>query len=44
MSLGTDYGRWFRNTEDILFGVEFLLVQLFLIYHLVRVLFYPGRR
>ena len=32
--------RWFKTLTDILFGIEFLLVQIFLIYHLIRALFF----
>jgi hypothetical protein len=32
-------GHWFEVAQNILFGLEFLLVQIFLIYHLVRTLF-----
>ena len=32
-------GPWFEATKDVLFGIEFLLVQVYLIYHLVRALF-----
>ena len=33
-------GPWFGSAENVLFGVEFLLVQIYLIYHLVRALFF----
>lgn len=46
--LAQNYPQWFRAAEDILFSIEFVLVQLFLIYHLVRALFFahklPARR
>jgi hypothetical protein len=35
-------GPWFETTKDVLFGIEFLLVQVYLIYHLVRALFFRG--
>ena len=38
------YTRWFRSTQDVLFGLEFLIVQVFLIVHLVRALFFRGKR
>jgi hypothetical protein len=38
------YTRWFHNTQDVLFGLEFLIVQVFLIVHLVRALFFRGKR
>ena len=37
------FGQWFHQAQEILFAVEFLLVQLFLIVHLVRTLFFPRR-
>ena len=30
---------WFQAAVDILFAVEFLLVQIYLIWHLIRALF-----
>lgn len=37
-------GSWLETTTEILFGIEFLFVGAFLIYHLVGTLFfYPGR-
>ena len=35
---------WFETAKDVLFAVEFLLVQIYLIYHIVRALFFPRRR
>lgn len=35
----THLGQWFETTQNVLFGIEFLLVQVYLIYHLVRALF-----
>lgn len=37
-------GGWFPAATDALFKLEFLLVQVFLVYHLVRALFAPHRR
>ena len=37
------FGHWFHQTQEILFAVEFLLVQLFVIVHLVRALFFTRR-
>ncbi len=37
-------GSWFETSKDVLFAVEFLLVQVYLIYHLVRALFFPERK
>src|SRR5215475_4408244 len=33
---------WLETIKEALFGIEFLLVQVFLIYHLVRALFFRG--
>jgi hypothetical protein len=38
-----DRGTWFERIKDFLFALEFLLVQVFLIYHLVKALFIPLR-
>ncbi len=35
---------WFERIKDFLFALEFLLVQIFLIYHLVKALFGRDRR
>jgi len=40
----SEYSRWFHFAEYVLFSIEFLLVQLFLIFHLVRALFFPRQR
>jgi hypothetical protein len=42
--LGQHYLQWFHTAEDVLFSIEFLVVQLFLIYHLVRALFFSQKR
>jgi hypothetical protein len=33
------FGHWFQTAQDILFGLEFLIVQVWLIVHMVRALF-----
>jgi hypothetical protein len=30
---------WFQTSVEVLFAIEFLLVQLYLIWHLIRALF-----
>ena len=34
------FGHWFHTAQDILFALEFLIVQVFLIVHMVRTLFF----
>ena len=36
------FGQWFHTAQDVLFAVEFLIVQVFLIVHMVRTLFFRG--
>jgi hypothetical protein len=36
-------GHWIEVAKDVLFGLEFLLVQVYLIYHIIRALFVPKR-
>jgi hypothetical protein len=33
------FGQWCKTAQDILFAVEFLIVQVFLIFHMIRTLF-----
>jgi hypothetical protein len=33
------FGQWFQAAQDVLFALEFLIVQVFLIVHMVRTLF-----
>ena len=35
------FGQWFHKTQDVLFAVEFLIVQAFLIVHMIKTLFRP---
>jgi len=42
--LGQNYPHWFHTAEDVLFSIEFLLVQLFLIYHLIQALFFNANK
>jgi len=35
----THFGQWFHEIQDVLFAVEFVLVQLYLIWHLIKALF-----
>jgi len=38
----THLGQWFETIQNVLFGIEILLLQIYLIYHLVRTLFFRG--
>jgi hypothetical protein len=35
------FGRLFHSAQDVLFALEFLIVQIFVIVHMVRALFLP---
>jgi len=36
--------QWFENIQHILFGIEFLLIQIYVIVHLVKTLFFRDKR
>lgn len=44
LPFGSPSTGWFASITDALFKLEFVLVQLYLVYHLIRALFAPHRR